>query len=79
MKLLLMILLSVGCGRVGVSNSKHEVGGEATVRIVVGVDTKACDELPQAERLECIQAIVELAKAAATAEDGEDGGFDGIY
>ena len=79
MKLLLMILLTVGCGRVGVSNSKHEVGGEATVRVVVGVDTRVCNELPKAERLECIKAIVDLAKAAATAKDGEDGGFDGLY
>jgi hypothetical protein len=79
MKLLLVILLSVGCGRVGVSDSKHEVGGEATVRIVVGVDVKVCDDLSSAERLECIKAIVELAKAAATSKDGEDGGFDGLY
>lgn len=48
-----------GCGSVKVSgNTKHEVGGEATIKLAV--DFKVCDALPEADRAACVQTLLDL-------------------
>lgn len=62
MKVLLVGLLLAGCMDVKVSDSRHEVGGEATIRVVVGIDVTACEGLPPEDKLECVQSLIDLAK-----------------
>lgn len=57
-----LIMLFFGCGSMNISDSKHEVGGEATIRVVIGIDVTACEGLNSEDKLECIQAMVDLAK-----------------
>lgn len=52
------------CDKVDVSDSKHEIGGETTVRIEI--DFSACGDLPDAERIECVRTIL------ATLKKGQD-------
>lgn len=65
MKLLFAILFLVGCDASISGESTHTVQGEATVRVVVGVDVTACQDLNPEEKAECIAAMVELAKVIA--------------
>jgi hypothetical protein len=65
MRLLILSFVLVGCGRVGVSNSKHTIGGEATVRVIVEIDVTACDGLEPAAKAECVEALVSIAKEMA--------------
>jgi hypothetical protein len=67
-----MFLALVACGP---RSSTHTVQGEATVQVVVGVDLTVCDQFPVEERLECIQALLDLAK---TLNEKEETGFDGL-
>ena len=55
--------LLMGCGKVTISDSHHEVSGEATVHVVVGVDFTACEKLPAEQQPDCIRALIDLAKA----------------
>jgi hypothetical protein len=72
-------LLLTGCMDVKVSDSHHTVGGEATVRIVVGVDVTACEGLEPAAKAECVQSLIELAKLITEQQDEEQlEGFGGI-
>jgi hypothetical protein len=65
-------LLLSGCAKIIVEGgSVHRVEGEATTRIIVGVDTSPCDELDQEAKQECIIAIIEIAKQA-TKESGSE-------
>lgn len=59
---LLLALTVVGCGKIEVSDSHHEVSGTATVRVVIGIDVAACEGLEPAAKAECIQSLIELAK-----------------
>jgi hypothetical protein len=72
MKLVFIVLLLTGCGRIGVSDSKHEVGGEATVRVVVGIDVTACEGLPPEGKLECITTILDLIKTIQENQSASD-------
>jgi hypothetical protein len=58
--LLLACLLLNSCAKVDVSDSKHEIGGEATVHIEI--DFSACSDLPDAEQVECIRTILATLK-----------------
>jgi hypothetical protein len=68
------VILMMSCGRVGVSDSKHEVGGEATVRVVIGIDVTACEGLEPEAKAECIQSLIELAKLLSEQDDFETTG-----
>lgn len=70
-----LIMLFFGCGSMNVSDSKHEVGGEATIRVVIGIDVTACEGLNSEDKLECIQAMVDLAK---TIEHQTQSGSDAL-
>jgi hypothetical protein len=66
------ILLVASCGKISVEGETvHRVEGEATTKIVVGVDTSPCDELKPEDKQECIKAIIEIARAA-TKESGSE-------
>lgn len=70
---LLSALVISSCAKVIVEGGTvHRVEGEATTKIVVGVDTSPCDELDQEAKQECIIAIIEIAKQA-TKESKDDG------
>jgi hypothetical protein len=70
-----LFLSLVACGP---KSSTHTVQGEATVKIVVGVDLTVCDQFPESsERLECIKALLDLAKIMNETDD-EESGFEGV-
>ena len=64
---MILCLMATGCMDVKVSDSRHEVTGTAAVRVVVGVDVTACEGLPPEDKLECIQAMIDLAELLQTA------------
>lgn len=68
-----LFLSLVACGP---KSSTHTVQGEATIKVVVGVDLTVCDQFPVDQRLECVQALLDLAKTLN--EKDEDNGFDGL-
>lgn len=73
----LVLIMAHGCANVEVKGkTTHTVQGEATVRMVVEVDTTICDELPAEDRLECIEALIDLAKMLS--EKDEPKGYGGI-
>ena len=73
----LVLLAMHGCARVDFSGgSTHSIEGEATVRVVVGVDTTPCDKLPAEDQVECIKALVELAEVLQ--EKDKPTAFEGI-
>lgn len=85
MRVLLAGLLLAGCMDVKVSDSRHEVGGEATIRIVVGVDVTACEGLEPEDKAQCVKDMIELAKMLQEAQLNSDDspttpetGFTGI-
>ena len=71
------VLAVAGCGP---KSSTHTVQGEATIKVVVGVDVTVCDQFPEGQqRLECVQSLLDLAKVAAESNNQEStGGFVGI-
>lgn len=77
MKFLVLALLAVGCGY-GPRSSTHTVEGEATVKVVVGVDVSVCESMPEADKVECIKSLIELAKAVNEKKDEEQTDFGGI-
>jgi hypothetical protein len=70
-------VVTIGCGRMDVSDSNHTIGGEATVKIVIGVDVTACEALPPEDKLECVASLIELAKLL-TEQGAQPEGFGGI-
>lgn len=73
----LVLLMAHGCANVQVKGkTTHKVEGDATIHVVVGVDTTPCNELPAEDKLECIRAFIDLAEMLA--EDDEPKGFGGI-
>lgn len=72
MKILLLCFALVGCMDVKVSDSRHEVSGTATVRVVVGIDVTACEGLPPEDKLECIQSLIDLAKTLQESQSDLD-------
>ena len=73
MRILLISLLMTSCGIYARGKTEHEVKGDATVHIVVGVDVAACSTLPEADRLACIEALIELAKTISEQQDNQPG------
>lgn len=70
-----LFLIIMACGP---KSSTHTVQGEATVRVVIGVDLAVCEQFPEgSERLECIRALIDLAKIANETDEQEEG-FGGI-
>lgn len=76
--ILLGVVLGLLTGCIDVSDSKHEVGGEATVRIVVGVDITACNELPPEDKLECITTMLEIVKMMEESQDQDSDNLSGL-
>lgn len=72
--LCVMFLALVACGP---KSSTHTVQGEATIKVVVGVDLTVCDQFPVEQRLECVQALLDLAKTL-NEKDEDESGFDGL-
>jgi len=70
-------LLFTGCAKI-ITDSHHEVSGDATIHVVVGVDVTACQDLEPAAKAECIAALIELAKAATEAQKDDQQGIGGI-
>lgn len=64
----LVLIAAHGCARFDQTNTV-KAEGDATIHIVVGVDTAVCDELPAEDRLECIQSIVDMAKVMTEKDD----------
>jgi hypothetical protein len=60
-----VILLTAGCGMKASGGTVHRVEGEATVKIVVGVDVSVCQGLPDEQRFACVNSLVELATKMA--------------
>ena len=75
--LLMLVVLLTFCTGCGPRSSTHTVQGEATVKIVVSVDTTVCDDLPTEDKQECIKSLVDLATAATKTQ--QETGFSGIY
>jgi hypothetical protein len=72
----LVLIMAHGCANVEVKGkTTHTVQGEATVRMVVEVDTTICDELPAEDRLECIQTLIDLAKVLSEKDEPAFGGI----
>jgi hypothetical protein len=69
-----LFLSLVACGP---KSSTHTVQGEATIKVVVGVDITVCDQFPVDQRLECVQALLDLAKTL-NEKDDEESAFDGL-
>lgn len=58
----------VGCGSIKASGStEHKVSGTATVRFEI--DVSICESLPEADRAECVKALIELANNASKPKD----------
>ena len=66
-----------GCGFYVGGKTEHEVKGDATVHVVVGVDASACNGVPEERRAECIEALVELAKNASEKDKDKFPGIAG--
>lgn len=79
--LVVLFACCTGCGpKITIQGgSTHTVQGEATVKVVVGVDVSICEGLDQEAKLECIKALVDLAKTVGAAKDQEETGFGGMY
>lgn len=72
MKLILAMLFLVGCDASISGESTHTVQGEATVRVVVGVDVTACEGLNPEEKAQCIKDLMDLAKIIAAQQSASD-------
>lgn len=70
--LVTLIMFFWGCDASVKGDTTHTVQGEATVRIVVGVDVTACEGLEPAAKAECIQAMIELAKVMQQAKETQE-------
>ena len=71
--LTVVVLVLTGCGA---ADTEHEVRGDSTVKVVLGVDYSVCEQLEPELKSECIQTLLELLKAAAEGE--EKTAFPGI-
>lgn len=78
--LVVMLLCCTACGpKITIQGgSTHTVQGEATVKVVIGVDTTVCEGLEPAAKLECIQALLDLAKAVGEARNEDESTFPGM-
>ena len=72
-----LVLLFSFCTGCGPKSTTHTVQGEATVKVVISVDTSICDGMEPAAKTECIQSLLDLATAANG--NKEESGLDGIY
>lgn len=64
MKYLILMLLT-SCGVNGSSNSTHklEVSGNAEIEHRIVIDFEVCDDLPDQDKAECIDKVLEALKA----------------
>lgn len=76
--LFFMAVCCTGCGVKVKGDTTHTLQGEATVKVVIGVDVSICQDLEPEAKAECIQSLLDLAKAAAESKDQEQTGFSGI-
>lgn len=70
--ILILLMLLPACGFKNSGEAKFVAEGEATINHKVSVDLSLCEGLDQAAKLECIKALVELAKAANEANEETD-------
>lgn len=79
--LVLLFWFCTGCGpKITVQGETvHRVEGEATVKVVVGVDVSVCEGLEPAAKAECIQSLIELATVVSESKNQEETGFGGMY
>lgn len=79
--LVVLFACCTGCGpKITIQGgSTHTVQGEATVKVVVGVDVSVCEGLEPAAKAECIQSLIELATVVSESKNQEETGFGGMY
>lgn len=65
--LILVSAMLIGCR----GTTEHKVSGQAEVRHVITIQFGTCDELPRADKIECVKALLSILEKVAEQEGKE--------